>query len=96
MDAGGSGGQTAPEVHHGVGAPRPPALVVRLAAEPRQGVPDAHVAGEEHVWVAQRAASKAVDPGKLHRMTGWEAQVDLDEGLARTIAWYREHRALVV
>lgn len=39
---------------------------------------------------------QAVDPGKLQRMTGWRPQVELEEGLARTIAWYREHRALVV
>ncbi len=38
---------------------------------------------------------QAVDPGKLQRLTGWAPQVDLEEGLARTIAWYREHRALV-
>jgi UDP-glucose 4-epimerase len=27
---------------------------------------------------------------KAKRLLGWEARVDLDEGLARTIAWYRE------
>jgi nucleoside-diphosphate-sugar epimerase len=27
---------------------------------------------------------------KARKLLGWEAQVDLDEGLARTIAWYRE------
>jgi CDP-glucose 4,6-dehydratase len=36
-----------------------------------------------------------VDFTKLSRLTGWRAQVGLEEGLARTIAWYREHpRAL--
>ena len=29
---------------------------------------------------------------KARRLLDWEAHVDLDEGLARTIAWYREHR----
>jgi UDP-glucose 4-epimerase len=27
---------------------------------------------------------------KAHELLGWEPQVELDEGLARTIAWYRE------
>ncbi len=29
---------------------------------------------------------------KARRLLGWEAKVDLDEGLARTIAWYRERK----
>ena len=28
--------------------------------------------------------------GKARELLGFEARVDLDEGLARTIAWYRE------
>jgi CDP-glucose 4,6-dehydratase len=32
-----------------------------------------------------------VDAGKLRAATGWEPKVDLEEGLRRTIAWYREH-----
>lgn len=36
-----------------------------------------------------------VDSGKLAALTGWRAQVGLQEGLTRTIEWYREHpRAL--
>ncbi|MBS1870956.1 MAG: GDP-mannose 4,6-dehydratase [Actinobacteria bacterium] len=36
-----------------------------------------------------------VDASKLRALTGWAPRVDLDEGLRRTIAWYREHpRAL--
>jgi CDP-glucose 4,6-dehydratase len=36
-----------------------------------------------------------VDSAKLSALTGWRAQVGLEEGLRRTIAWYREHpRAL--
>ena len=27
---------------------------------------------------------------KAHELLGWEPQVELDDGLARTIAWYRE------
>jgi nucleoside-diphosphate-sugar epimerase len=33
---------------------------------------------------------------KARRLLGWEPQVDLDEGLARTIAWYRERRSAAV
>jgi nucleoside-diphosphate-sugar epimerase len=29
---------------------------------------------------------------KARKLLGWEPQVDLDEGLARTIGWYRERR----
>jgi CDP-glucose 4,6-dehydratase len=32
-----------------------------------------------------------VDASKLRALTGWLPRVDLDEGLRRTIAWYREH-----
>ena len=32
-----------------------------------------------------------VDYSKLQAMTGWEPRVDLEEGLRRTIEWYRGH-----
>jgi CDP-glucose 4,6-dehydratase len=32
-----------------------------------------------------------LDSGKLREMTGWRPEVDLREGLERTIEWYREH-----
>jgi CDP-glucose 4,6-dehydratase len=32
-----------------------------------------------------------VDSSKIHELTGWRPQVDLREGLGRTIDWYREH-----
>jgi CDP-glucose 4,6-dehydratase len=32
-----------------------------------------------------------VDPGKLSSATGWSAQVGLDDGLGRTIEWYRHY-----
>jgi CDP-glucose 4,6-dehydratase len=32
-----------------------------------------------------------VDSSKLQGMTGWRASVELREGLARTLEWYREH-----
>jgi dTDP-glucose 4,6-dehydratase len=30
---------------------------------------------------------------KIARLTGWQAQTSFDEGLARTVAWYRENEA---
>ncbi|HEV8686080.1 MAG TPA: GDP-mannose 4,6-dehydratase, partial [Gaiellaceae bacterium] len=30
---------------------------------------------------------------KLERLTGWSARTSFDEGLARTVAWYRENEA---
>jgi CDP-glucose 4,6-dehydratase len=32
-----------------------------------------------------------VDSTKLRELTGWRPEVSLEEGLRRTIAWYREH-----
>jgi CDP-glucose 4,6-dehydratase len=32
-----------------------------------------------------------VDPAKLRKTLGWEPTVGLEEGLERTIAWYRDH-----
>ena len=32
-----------------------------------------------------------VDPTKMREVLGWEPAVELEEGLSRTIEWYREH-----
>ena len=32
-----------------------------------------------------------VDRSKIRKLLGWEPQIDLEEGLRRTIEWYREH-----
>jgi CDP-glucose 4,6-dehydratase len=32
-----------------------------------------------------------IDSAKLHGLTGWEPKVGLEEGLALTLDWYREH-----
>jgi CDP-glucose 4,6-dehydratase len=34
-----------------------------------------------------------VDTTKLRELTGWQPEVGLEEGLRRTVAWYREHPA---
>jgi CDP-glucose 4,6-dehydratase len=35
-----------------------------------------------------------VDHSKLSALTGWQAAYSLEEGLRRTLAWYREHPAI--
>jgi nucleoside-diphosphate-sugar epimerase len=32
-----------------------------------------------------------VDSAKLRELTGWSPQVELADGLGRTLDWYREH-----
>ncbi|MCX6393352.1 MAG: GDP-mannose 4,6-dehydratase [Solirubrobacterales bacterium] len=32
-----------------------------------------------------------VDPTLIRELTGWQASISLEEGIARTIAWYRDH-----
>jgi CDP-glucose 4,6-dehydratase len=64
------------------------ALVCRLAgaeSEPRiegRGVPDGEI---DRQWV---------DASKLRDLTGWRPHVTLQEGLRRTIDWYRDHPTL--
>ena len=36
-----------------------------------------------------------VDYSKLHALTGWRPRIGLEEGLARTIAWYRANQLLL-
>lgn len=61
------------------------ALICRLAGSGVQpeilgtGTPDGEI---DRQWV---------DPAKLRELTGWTPRIDLEEGLARTIAWYRDH-----
>ena len=35
----------------------------------------------------------AIDPTKTRKELGWDAQIDFDQGLAETVAWYREYFA---
>ncbi|MDO8210741.1 NAD-dependent epimerase/dehydratase family protein [Conexibacter sp. CPCC 206217] len=37
-----------------------------------------------------------VDPSKLSALTGWAPAVGLDEGLERTVAWYRDHPTALI
>ena len=86
LDGGGAVGEA---FNAGAGEPRSVLEVVQLvcaaagtAVEPDirgQGVP----AGE--------IDRQFVDPRKLRELTGWEPKVSLEEGLRRTLEWYRAH-----
>ncbi len=61
------------------------AMIARLAGT---GVePDIRGAGNPDGEIDRQY----VDPSKIRERIGWEPSVDLEEGLGRTIEWYREH-----
>jgi CDP-glucose 4,6-dehydratase len=62
-------------------------LVCRLAGPGVQ--PDVRGAGTP----AGEIDRQWVDYSKLRELTGWEPAVGLEEGLARTLHWYRQHLA---
>ena len=64
------------------------ALIGRLAGRPAP--PDIRGAGNPHGEIDRQW----VDFTKLRELTGWEPRVGLEEGLERTIAWYRAHPLL--
>ncbi len=65
------------------------ALICRLAGS--GAAPEIRGIGTPHGEIDRQW----VDCAKLAELTGWRARVGLEEGLARTIEWYREHpRAL--
>jgi CDP-glucose 4,6-dehydratase len=60
-------------------------LIARLAGT---GVePDVRGAGNP----AGEIDRQYVDPAKIRELVGWRPEVDLEEGLRRTIEWYRAH-----
>jgi len=62
-------------------------LICRLAGA--SVVPDIRGDGVPHGEIDRQW----VDSTKLHELTGWRPKVSLEEGLRRTIEWYREHPA---
>jgi len=34
---------------------------------------------------------QVIDYGKLHAATGWSPSIALEDGIQRTVQWYREH-----
>ena len=64
-------------------APSAPPRASTLAPDVRgTGTPDGEI---DRQWV---------DPSKLAGLSGWEPQVELDDGLRRTIDWYRANPEL--
>jgi CDP-glucose 4,6-dehydratase len=61
------------------------ALIARLAGS--EAEPEIRGAGNP----AGEIDRQYVDPSKLREVVGFEPSVELEEGLERTIAWYREH-----
>ena len=44
-------------------------------------------------YADRRAIVSTEDESGIERLTGWRARTSFEEGLARTIAWYRENEA---
>jgi len=64
------------------------ALICRLAGTDVE--PDIRGHGTPHAEIDRQW----VDAGKLSQLTGWTPQVPLQEGLRRTLEWYRGHPEL--
>jgi CDP-glucose 4,6-dehydratase len=73
----------------GGGEPHAVADVLRLIAEVAGGGLEPDIRGSGNP--AGEIDRQYVDSSKLREMTGWKPEVDLPEGLRRTIEWYREH-----
>jgi dTDP-glucose 4,6-dehydratase len=46
-------------------------------------------------WVTDRPGHDrryAIDPAKIEREIGWKPAISLDDGLAQTVQWYKEHQ----
>jgi CDP-glucose 4,6-dehydratase len=72
----------------GGGEPHSVLEVVELIARLSGGVePDIQGSGNPEGEIDRQY----VDPTKIRDVVGWEPEVDLEEGLLRTIDWYREH-----
>ncbi len=85
----GSGGVAGEAFNAGGGVPHSVLEVVeptcRLAGTAVQ--PDVRGSGTPRGEIGRQW----VDCSKLHALTGWEPEVGLEEGLRRTIDWYRAH-----
>ena len=75
----------------GSGRPQPVAEIVRLIGEVAGLEVDPEFRGSGNP--EGEIDRQYVDSTKLREATGWQAEVDLREGLARTVEWYRGHPA---
>ena len=70
---------------------------INHASAPTQQVPASNLSGATGDIVSRPLHYTDVElripnVDKARELLGFEAKVDLDEGLARTIAWYRERQ----
>jgi CDP-glucose 4,6-dehydratase len=84
------GGEAGGEAFNGGGGePHAVLEVVRLVCEAAGSAvaPDVRGTGTP----AAEIDRQYVDASKLRGLTGWEPRVSLEEGIRRTVAWYRDH-----
>jgi CDP-glucose 4,6-dehydratase len=88
LDGDGAAGEA---FNAGSGIPRRALDVVErtIAAVGADLTPDVQGDGVPHGEIDRQY----LDSTKLRSLTGWEPKVDLDDGLARTVAWTRAHLA---
>jgi CDP-glucose 4,6-dehydratase len=88
--AGGAGGPAAGEAFN-AGGERPYSVaevLETIAAVSGTGLdPEYHGTGNPSGEIDRQY----VDSAKLRELTGWHPAVELDDGLARTLEWYRQH-----
>ena len=73
----------------GGGQPHPVRAVVELIARLAGTGVEPEIRGEGNP--AGEIDRQWVDPSKLRETCGWQATVGLEEGIARTLDWYRDH-----
>ncbi len=73
----------------GGGSPHPVREVVEIVARLAGTGVEPEIQGEGNP--AGEIDRQWVDPTKIREVLGWEPAVELEEGLGRTIEWYREH-----
>jgi CDP-glucose 4,6-dehydratase len=73
----------------GGGSPHPVGEVVQLIARLAGTGVEADIRGTGNP--AGEIDRQYVDPAKIRELVGWQPEVDLEEGLRRTIEWYRDH-----
>jgi UDP-glucose 4-epimerase len=74
------------QIHIGSGIPTPVRRIVELIVECVRATVGRRRFGELHV----RALEQEVDVDETARVLGWRATTGLEEGLRRTVAWYRK------
>ncbi len=88
-DALGDGRGAGEAFNAGWGSPNPVGEVVQLICELAGAELEPDIRGEGNP--GGEIDRQFLDSAKIREVTGWRPEVDLREGLARTIDWYRAH-----